>query len=72
VKFWLLLVTSTHTTAGACGGDVHIIVVDEITVVPLDNRLPNLHVAFDTNAVPLIVTVVLPMDGPEIGRIVVM
>jgi hypothetical protein len=63
------LVTVTLTAPAACAGVVAVIVVAFTTVTPVALVPPRVTVAPLTKPVPLIVTLVPPAVGPEVGLI---
>ena len=62
-----LLVTVTFSVAAACGGVVAVIVVPFTTTVLVAVDWPKLAVAPVAKLVPVIVTMVPPLTGPEMG-----
>src|SRR5437667_12836177 len=64
------LVTVTSTVPSACGGAVAVMEV-LWTVTLVAGVPPNVTVAFGTKLAPVMVTMVPPALGPELGRMVV-
>src|SRR5581483_5140853 len=59
----------TSTVPTACAGDLAFSVVDETNVTDTDGTEPNFTIAPGTKRFPVIVTVVPPPAGPEVGLI---
>ena len=53
----------------ACAGDVAVIWVAELTVKPVAAVPPNVTAVAPEKFVPVMITVVPPVDGPAVGEI---
>src|ERR1700724_3674557 len=72
VPVWVsVLVTTTFTAPAAWAAVVAVIEVPLTTVTVLAAVPPNLTVAPDRKPVPVMVTAVPPLTGPELGEIAV-
>ena len=65
------VVTVTLTVPADSAGEVATIDVDELTVTAVAVTVPNITVAPDTKPVPVMVTEVPPVVGPEVGLMAV-
>src|ERR1700730_708374 len=72
MPFWVsVLVTTTLTTPAAWAGVVAVMEVLFTTITLLAAVRPTVTVAPDRKPVPVMVTVVPPLTGPELGEIAV-
>ena len=72
VPFWLsVLLTTTFTAPAAWAGVVAVMEVLLTHVTLLAGVVPKVTVAPDTKPVPVMVTAVPPLAGPELGEIAV-
>ena len=63
------VVTVTSTVPVAPAGEVAVMDVAELTVNPVALVAPNLTAVAPVKLVPVMVTVVPPPDGPDVGEI---
>jgi hypothetical protein len=66
-----VVVTVTLTVPADSAGDVAVMEVAEFTVTAVAVTVPNITVAPDRKPVPVIVTEVPPVVGPEVGLMAV-
>jgi len=65
------VVTAMYTAPVACGGATAVIWVEETTLKLVAASVPNATFVAPVNPVPVIVTVVPPVVGPDVGEIFV-
>ena len=65
------VVTVISTIPAELAGEMAVIFVAEITVKPEALIIPNITVVAPVNPVPVIITVVPPAAGPDIGEMLV-